>query len=353
MKKWHLIILTIILSFLCASSCKAELVFEETSDQGGRIYRQHLGKETRMICQSVCSDGISKLYMLTGGFGEEWSIDSFDVETHQFSHISSVEMPPYDEYKTYGESVREAGVNAVNMLFFYNSQLWGFDSSTGFFKLYDEASDEWLNRVYVDVDKYVDPCWTETDTAYEWTYYRIYDSFLNPVILDTSIYYIAIMPVASVKWQFSVLRTDLESGDTELISTDDMGNVLTIFPISSNQLGIIAHGGKLLAYSTETSEVTYLSQISNEELGPINYIEVFSCDDQLIAVDVEYGRLFSLTINDEGEFVIEAILDDVGIHSHSHNWLINSSYFSYLYETGIGFPDEWVAYIDIVKFDFD
>ena len=175
------VIIYIFIIFLClSSSCNAEYAYKYDTLLSKRIYQEEEGSNKEFICRSLCSDGTSKLFILSGAIGEDIYIDSFDVYHDIFSRVLSFQMPPFDELESYWETVKNTNDQSVNDLIAVNvTNLICYNEIKHSICIYNIKTNKWINEIKIEIDDYIDP----SSYVYPIEDYEIWESLMDLVMI--------------------------------------------------------------------------------------------------------------------------------------------------------------------------
>ena len=313
------VIVVILALCLYISHCGAEYLLVSNEESMKRIYLQ------KYPCRSFCADNNSKIYILSGGMGDDISIDYLDINQESFTHIITFPMPPVNESEFYWDTTQEEGILSISDIVGTDENgLWCFDETEGSFCKLDLDSKTWTDSVKTTVDKYI-----ESDSIKS-TYGN--HVIIDPIFVNDAILYQALVSSSYRQLTYGLFCTNLRTGKTLMVDKF-VGSVL--YYVKNSELYVISKDGVQVYSFDETQFKLKDKYIIDSKDVDLPFCYFLRMGQRCCVIDGDSGYIYELIDNENDQLQVSDCLTQIS----SKDW--------YYYAFGLSNTSAAVVYESI------
>ena len=323
----------VVLLVLCShiSYCGAEDLFVSNEESVKRIYLQEYP------CRSFCADNNSKIYILSGGAGEDISIDCLDINQESVTHITTFPMPPVNESEFYWDTTQQEGIVSISEIIGTDKNgLWCFDETEGSFCRLDLDSKTWTDSVKITVNEYI-----ESDL--------IKSTYGNHVIsshifLNDKILYHALISSSYRQLTYGLFCTSLRTGETLMIDKF-IGSVLCY--VKDSELYAISRRDGVQVYSFDETQFKLKDKyVIDSKDADLPFCYFLRMGQRCCVIDIDSGYIYELIDNENDQLQVSDPLTRISSKDLDyHVFGLSNTSAAVVYES----MDEEKMWIEIIE----
>lgn len=289
------IIVVVLVLCLHISYCGAERSFVSNEESGKQIYLQEYP------CRSLCADNNSKIYILSGGAGEDISIDCLDIDQESFTHIITFPMPPVNESEFYWDTTQKEGIVSISEIIgTYENGLWCFDEAEGSFCRLDLDSKTWTDSVKTTVDEYI-----ESDLIKSMYGNHV---IIDPIFVNDAILYHALVSSSYRQLTYGLFCTNLRTGETLMIDKF-IGSV--VYYVKDSELYAISKDGVQVYSFDETQFKLKDKYVIESKDVDLPFCYFLRMGQRCCVIDTDSGYIYELIDNENNQLQVSDCLTQI------------------------------------------
>lgn len=310
--------------------CGAEHSFELNEESAKRIYLQEYP------CRSFCADNNSRIYILSGGAGENISIDCLDIDQESFTHIITFPMPPVNESEFYWDTTQKEGIVSISEIIGTDENgLWCFDETEGSFCRLDLDSKTWTDFVKITVDEYI-----ESDLIKSTSGNHV---IIDPFFVNDTILYHALVSSSYRQLTYGLFCTNLRTGETLMVDKF-IGSALCY--VKDSELYAISKDGVQVYSFDETQFKLKDKYVMDSKDADLPFCYFLRMGQRCCVIDCDSGYIYELIDNENDQLQVSDPLTRISSKDLDyHVFGLSNTSAAVVYES----MDEEKMWIEIIE----